>query len=174
MTPRFLFLAASLVALSGPALAADAAADGAPVSTASQTTDQKIAAWLNDSPPVGPTAPDNSRGEPLRDDQGANPDRRIHGEVGAGIGTGGYRSAYGVVNIPIGKSGSATVAVSTGHNDYPWVAGGPWGYYGPAGAGVRADCVCREAPDGSQQCRVAGAASRFDAQLAGTACEAPH
>jgi hypothetical protein len=39
-------------------------------------------------------------------------DRRIHGEVGAAIGTGGYRSAYGVVNIPIGKTGSATIAAS--------------------------------------------------------------
>ena len=50
MIPRLLFLAASLAVLAGPALAADTGADGAPVSTASQTTDQKIAAWLNDKP----------------------------------------------------------------------------------------------------------------------------
>jgi hypothetical protein len=172
MTPRLLFLAASLLVLAGPALAADAAADTGPVSTASQSTDQKIAAWLSDkSDPVA--VPDGRRDEPLADNPDARPDRRIHGEVGATVGTGGYRSAYGVVNIPIGKSSSATLAVSTGHGRYPWVAGAPWSY-GPAGPGVRADCVCHEAPDGSQQCRVASAASRFDAQLAGTACEAPH
>ena len=171
MTPRLLFLAASLLALGGPALAADAPADGAPVSTASQTTDQKIASWLSDAPKVAP-ASDKGRDEPLAYDPADAPPRQIHGEVGAGIGTGGYRSAYGVVNIPIGKTSSATVAVSTGHNAYPWVAGAPWGY-GPAGSGLRADCVCREAPDGSEQCRVAGAASRYDAQLAGTACQSP-
>ena len=174
MTPRLFVLAASLTLLAGPALAGDAPSDGGPVSTASQTTDQKIAAWLSDAPPTARTKPPkNPSDEPLAYPQDAKPDRQIHGEVGAGIGTGGYRSAYGVVNIPIGKTSSATVAVSTGHNAYPWGAG-PWGYYGAAGYGARADCVCREAPDGSQQCRVAGAASRFDAQMAEAACEAPH
>lgn len=175
MTPRLLFLAASLIVLAGPALAADAGgADEAPVSTASQTTDQKIAAWLNDSKPSAQAqAPDDGRGEPLPDGPAAKPERKIHGEVGAGIGTGGYRSAYGVVNIPIGKSSSVTVAASTGRN-IPYYGGGPWGYYSPAAPGVGADCVCREAPDGSQQCRVAHAASRFDAQLAESACLAQH
>ena len=170
MIPRLLFLAASLAVLAGPALAADSGADGAPVSTASQTTDQKIAAWLNDKPAPLSAAGTDGADEPLRDNPDGRPDRRIHGEVGAGIGTGGYRSAYGVVNIPIGKSSSVTVAASTGHNDYPYVAGGPWAY-GPAGPGISADCVCRQAPDGSEQCRVAHAASHFDASLAASACE---
>ena len=168
---RLLFLAASLVILAGPALAADASSDQAPVSTASQTTDQKIAAWLDDSAPAART-PDDGRGEPLPDRPIDKPDRKVHGEFGVGVGTGGYRSAYGVVNIPVGKSSSVTVAASTGHNDYPYVAGGPWAY-GPAGYGIGADCVCREAPDGSQQCRVARAASRFDAQMAEGACLGP-
>jgi len=169
MIPRLLFLAASIAVLASPALAADAGADGAPVSTASQTTDQKISAWLNDKPAALPAAPDDGRGEPLPDNPDAKLPRQIHGEVGAGIGTGGYRSAYGVVNIPIGKSSSVTVAASTGRN-IPYYGGGPWAY-GPAGSGISADCVCRQAPDGSEQCRVAGAASRYDASLAEAACD---
>lgn len=39
-------------------------------------------------------------------------DPRMHGEVGAGIGTNGYRSAYGIVTMPIGKTGTATVGLS--------------------------------------------------------------
>lgn len=39
-------------------------------------------------------------------------DRRIHGEVGAMIGTGGARGIYGIVGVPIGETGSATFAYS--------------------------------------------------------------
>ncbi len=167
MTQRLLLLlAGSLLALGTPALAADApaGADGGPVSTASQGTDAKIAAWLDDGAKAKPASD-----EPIEDMPPPKPDRKIHGEVGAGIGSGGYRSAYGVVNIPIGKSGSATIAVSTSHGRYPMVAGGPW-YAGPAGPGTLANCVCREAPDGSQQCRPAWAMSPEDAEFAGAAC----
>ena len=34
----------------------------------------------------------------------------IHGEVGAAIGTGGYRSMYGTAAIPIGENGGAIVS----------------------------------------------------------------
>jgi hypothetical protein len=170
MTPRrALFLAASLALLAGPALAADAAASsGAPVSTASPSTDAKIAAWLDDSKVQNTGESDG----PGADGPAPPPDRKIHGEVGAAIGSGGYRSAYGVATIPLGKSSSATVAVSTGRGPWPLVAGGPW-YAGPAGPGIMADCVCREAPDGSQLCRPARAASRIDAEMASASC-VPH
>ena len=101
---------------------------------------------------------------------------RLAGVLGLGavVGSNGYRSAYGVATIPIGKSSSATVAISTGSGRGPWpmVAGGPW-YAGPAGPGIMSDCVCREAPDGSQLCRPARAESRIDAEMAGAAC-VPH
>ena len=169
MRTRLLILAAALAGLAGPALAEDA-----PVSTASQSTDQKIAAWLGDEAPPSPAKTTRDRPEEfLRDPSDGNGDRKIHGEVGAAIGSGGYRSAYGVVNIPIGKSSSATIAVSTGRGRYPYMAGGPWGIE-PAGDGLRADCVCREAPDGSEQCRVARAATRIDAEMAEGACTTPH
>src|SRR5262249_20826883 len=112
MTSRLLFLAAGLAILSGPALAADAPADSAPVSTAYRTSDQKTAAWRAAKAPAE-VAPDDGRNEPLPDRDTTKPDRKIHGEIGAGVGTGGYRSAYGVATISIGKSSSATVAVST-------------------------------------------------------------
>ncbi len=173
MTPRrVLLLAASLALLAGPALAADAAAPGdSPVSTNSQSTDAKIAAWLDD----GSKAQDAGQSDgPGAEGPAAPPDRQIHGEMGAAIGSNGYRSAYGVATIPIGKSSSATVAISTGSGRGPWpmVAGGPW-YAGPAGPGIMSDCVCREAPDGSQLCRPARAESRIDAEMAGAAC-VPH
>lgn len=41
-----------------------------------------------------------------------NPDRKPHGEVWAGAGTGGYHTAGAVVTQPIGDCGRATVAVS--------------------------------------------------------------
>jgi hypothetical protein len=172
MSLRLLLLAASVMALSGSAVAADSGSgsDAAPVSTASQDTDHKIAAWLGDTSDTRqlPAAKSPSD-EPIRYPDQGKPDRKIHGEVGAGVGSDGYRSAYGVATIPIGKSSSATIAVSTIHGRVPWVAGAPWSV-GPAGAGISADCVCHEAPDGQQVCRVASAASPLDAQLAEGAC----
>ncbi len=175
MSLRLLLLAASVATLSGSAAVADSAtgSDAPPVSTASQNTDQKIAAWLGDKSdtPQLPAAK-NPKDEPLRyPDQGVA-DRKIHGEFGAGVGSDGYRSAYGVATIPIGKSSSATIAVSTTRGRVPWVAGAPWSV-GPAGAGISADCVCHEAPDGQQVCRVARAASPLDAELAEGSCLSP-
>lgn len=37
-------------------------------------------------------------------------DRRIHGEVGAMIGTGGARGMYGTAAIPLGENGGAIVS----------------------------------------------------------------
>ena len=39
-------------------------------------------------------------------------DRRLHGEFGAMIGTGGARGVHGIVGIPLGEQGSATLAFS--------------------------------------------------------------
>jgi hypothetical protein len=41
-----------------------------------------------------------------------NPDRNPHGEVWAGIGTGGYNTVGAVVTQPIGDCGEVTVAIS--------------------------------------------------------------
>ncbi len=47
----------------------------------------------------------------------ARRDRGIHGEVSAGIGTGGYRSLSGVVGVPLGDSSSAILGFETGRFD---------------------------------------------------------
>ena len=58
-------------------------------------------------------------------------DRRVHGEVGVAIGTGGYSSIYGTAVAPLGDSG--WIALSLANEQ-----GG--GYYygrGPLGRGFR-------------------------------------
>lgn len=42
-------------------------------------------------------------------------DGKVHGEVGASIGSGGYRSAYGIATKPIGPNSDLTVGVSSEH-----------------------------------------------------------
>lgn len=36
--------------------------------------------------------------------------RQIEGEIGVGIGTGGYREAFGTAVIPLGQSGTAIIS----------------------------------------------------------------
>lgn len=40
----------------------------------------------------------------------ARADRKVHGEVGVGFGTGGGREVFGEVNAPLGDNGSAAFA----------------------------------------------------------------
>jgi len=91
--------------LCGPALAAEASAD-APIASAPADTDAQIAAYLKASP-----EPLSATGEARPSDAPA-PDRAMHGEVGVGIGTGGYRHAHATMIAPIGDIGTAAVAVS--------------------------------------------------------------
>jgi hypothetical protein len=108
--------------LAGAAMAAD---DGAPVATASASADEQIAQWMKDAPPVDASGEDDGpRGCPAH----AKADRKIHGEVGAAIGSGGYRSAYGVATMPIGDSSSVTVGVATGRGRGSGWGGGGFGY----------------------------------------------
>jgi hypothetical protein len=41
---------------------------------------------------------------------GGSPDRQVHGEIGAAIGTGGARAAYGVAAMPLGDRAGAVVS----------------------------------------------------------------
>ena len=82
-----------------------ATAAGAPASPA-QPTDSVLTRWLKQAPPVSLGDDYDSGVIP----QGA-PDRTIHGEVGVGVGSGGYRDVYGAVTMPVGKTGELGVAV---------------------------------------------------------------
>ncbi len=64
--------------------------------------------------PCGPTAPDKKNPD--------KPDHQAHGEVFAGVGTGGYREGGGVVCQPIGDHAAVTVGVDVEH-----YRGGFWG-----------------------------------------------
>jgi hypothetical protein len=41
-------------------------------------------------------------------------DRKVHGEVGMEVGTGGYRAMYGTAVVPLGQSGYAQFSFMTG------------------------------------------------------------
>jgi len=47
-----------------------------------------------------------------------NPDRAPHGEVWAGVGTGGYRNVGGVVTQPLGDCAQVTVAIDHTEGGY--------------------------------------------------------
>ena len=103
---------AVLLALAAAPVWAGPTVDSGPMATAAHDdTQAKINAWLADSA--------SDRGD---DEVGGCPalplsDGKMHGEVGASIGTGGYRNVYGVVHIPLGKQGDKgelTIAASQG------------------------------------------------------------
>lgn len=87
-----------------------------------------LALWLFASPATAQTADDNASGGTVRrltpeqieaakeigaakkagnvwDREEEMPDRKIHGAVGFGIGTGGYRSIFGTMIAPVGDNG---------------------------------------------------------------------
>lgn len=45
-------------------------------------------------------------------------DRRVHGEIGMEIGSGGSRALFGTAMIPLGESGSAQMSFMTGRNGW--------------------------------------------------------
>jgi hypothetical protein len=91
-----------------------ATAAGAPAAPP-QADASSLSRWLRDAPPVNGLGGQDQDGViQLR------PDRRIHGEVGFGIGTGGYRDAFAAVNMPVGETGRLGVAVQDTQYGKPW------------------------------------------------------
>lgn len=96
----------------------------APALAEPMDTAQQIQRWLADSP----VAAQDQYGEPLDGQPG---DRKVHGEVGVSVGTGGYRSAYVTSIMPLGKNGTLALSVGQERNGYRLYRGG-YGYgYGP-------------------------------------------
>lgn len=93
-----------------------------------KNTQAQVLSTLSETRPVDRIQP-TSWG---RDDENNGPrTRQIHGEVGASIGTGGYKSAYVSALIPVGETGTLGIAYSEtdhGKNGY-WYAD-PYGAYG--------------------------------------------
>lgn len=82
------------------------------------STDEQISHWLSARSPGRREADAPLWEEPE--------ERRMHGEVSASIGTGGYRDVSAWASMPLGENGELTIAVSQSRN-------APWGYY-PHGA----------------------------------------
>ena len=72
------------------------------------STDQQIAQWLSARAPAPAPGADSS---PWRDD------RKPHGEISVGVGTGGYRDYAAAVSLPIGEGGRLDISVSQSKND---------------------------------------------------------
>ncbi|MFJ6023597.1 hypothetical protein ACIQC9_03220 [Brevundimonas sp. NPDC092305] len=90
------------------------------------TTEQQIDRWIS----AGPA-------RPVDEMPGLTPwvdDRKPHGEVFAGIGTGGYRNYGGTVSMPIGETGRLDLSYSQTENGYGYAYdprysyGGGYGY----------------------------------------------
>ena len=81
------------------------------------TTDQQIDRWI---------AARSTAEKPWGEASGEAPDdRKMHGEVSFGIGTGGYRD-YGVaVSLPLGENGRLDLRYRQVENGYPY---GGYGY----------------------------------------------
>ena len=107
-------LKTSLVAaLAGPLLLcapamAQTAAEAPLAANSTAALDAQIASYLDASPDAGPvkTAP-ALRGS----DAPPPPDRAVHGEVGVGIGTGGYREFHAAMVAPLGSTGTVAIAI---------------------------------------------------------------
>lgn len=123
-------LALAAVLVAGPALADE------PVPTASATpapaaisTAQQIDDFIRSAPAVDAQAQGEVDGVVPRDD------RKVHGVVEVGVGTGGYRSVYVRTDMPLGESGHLSLAFEDTnygrHAPYRYHRGGPLGLSGP-------------------------------------------
>jgi hypothetical protein len=114
---RATVFALTLIIAAAPALArADATSnpDTGVVATA-HGDDSDLSRWLDQAPPVA-GAGDPDRVLTLGDD------RRVHGEMGVGVGTNGYFDAYGAVSVPFGQTGRLGLAYDDAQIRRPWRA----------------------------------------------------
>jgi hypothetical protein len=144
--------------LAGPAFAAD----DAPVATAdpaAPSVSQQIDAYLRSSPAA--TLPtDAAPGVTAGAD-----DRKVHGMVEASVGSGGYRSLYLQSEMPIGKTGTLSVAIQQSQGRGYGYGGYGYGYGGHdrgsrQSIGIGLDFSKARDPDGDR-CDGRDAARRY-------------
>jgi hypothetical protein len=105
----------------------EAAAHAQARDPSAMTTDQQIADWI--------AARDPDRSTWADEDMGPLDDRKVHGQVSAGVGTGGYRQYGATVSVPVGDTGRLDLSYSQTENA-PWRPYDGYGYgygygYGP-------------------------------------------
>lgn len=117
---------------SAQALAATpAATPAAPTPVKQLTTQEQIAAFIAANP--GPEIDGGPRGL-LPADRDENGKRKVHGEMGMSVGTGGYRSAYASGLFPVGEN--ATVGIAVSKTDFGKHGGGWYDPYYGGGYGL--------------------------------------
>lgn len=120
MSARLQFLAVAALCAGAPAARAEPPiatagpgapppAESSPAPIADEQSPDAIGAWARDVIAGRPSAAAAQAGKAQ-----ACPasDGKPHGEVWAGVGTGGYREAGGVVTQPVGDCGQVTIGVS--------------------------------------------------------------
>ena len=113
-------LAQAMAAAPQESVTAPTAQDAAPHGL---TTEQQIQNWISSRTPGASFEEAAETGPPA--------ERKMHGMVEAGIGTGGYRSYGAAVSLPVGENGRLDLAYREGRNE-------PWGYgYEAYGYGLR-------------------------------------
>ncbi len=119
---RRLAILTAALALAGGAQAEEAistaGAAGAP--PAATDTAGQIDDWIASSPAA------REEGEGVLAD--GPRERKIHGEVGMAIGTGGYRSAYITSVMPIGETGTLALSLGQTKNGYGYGYGYGYGH----------------------------------------------
>ena len=85
----------AMMGFATPALAGDPPSP--PITDAHRLSEAEVAAILDQAEARRQAAP-----APLP--------RQVEGEIGVGIGTGGYREAFGTAVIPLGQSGTAIIS----------------------------------------------------------------
>lgn len=120
---KLAILTAAILALASAAQAQEAISTaGASGTPPTDETARQIERWLADSPAA------HEQEDGVLAGLVGEPDRRIHGEVGMAIGTGGYRSAYISSVMPLGDNGTLALSIGQEKNSFR-----PYGYgfYGP-------------------------------------------
>ena len=105
MSPLTVFLAASALAFASSSVSASTVDEsvGAPLAgTVHRLSPAEVEA-------VQDAAADRNINAPSLDNRPV-PDGRIHGEIGFGIGTGGYNTIFGTALIPLGDDGFAALS----------------------------------------------------------------
>lgn len=115
---RVAILTAAALALASAAHAQEAMSTaGASGTPPTDETSRQIERWFADSPAA------REQEEGVLAGLVGEPDRKIHGQVGVAIGTGGYRSAYIDSVMPLGKTGTLALSVGQEKNGFR-----PYGY----------------------------------------------
>lgn len=85
------------------------------------TTEEQISRWIGERKADAPSV------EAWADPWEEPAPRKMHGQVSAGIGTGGYQDFAAAVSMPIGENGTLNLSISQTKNA-PWAY--PYGYGG--------------------------------------------